>query len=272
MIAALDRACRPYLMTLRNSFLRDIEYRANYVILIFAVFVTVLMEKAIFDQVFIQRESAGTLSRDQALAFVILGTLVRNASALWTLVGEAVDQIRDGSFRTFLLQPIHYPSYFLSQFVGPKFITWFLSLVTLAVGSRYLPALAPLFTWNVGAPFALSILLSFTIVVQIYLVLVYLGFWLDDTSFLTISFNIAVGIFSGSQIPASWLPVGLQRALEATPLLILGDFPIRAGLGLLTSGEFQGYALQAVVWIVALGALNACLWRAGTKRYEAHGG
>ena len=272
MINALDRVTRPYLMILRNSFLKDIEYRANYVIFIFAMVVTVLMEKAVFDQVFSQRESAGNLSRDQALAFILLGTIVRNATAVWVLVGEAVDQIRDGSFRNFLLQPIHYPSYFFAQFVGPKFLTWTLSLVTLWVASLYVPALSALFSWPVGGPFLLSLLLSFTIVGQIYLVLIYLGFWLEDTSFLTISFNIAIGIFSGSQIPASWLPASLVSALQATPFLILGDFPIRAGLGLLSGPDYNHYVILSLAWIAGFTLLNAYLWRAGTKRYESYGG
>jgi len=256
---------------MRNSFIRDMEFRINYFILIFATVITFFMELAVFAQIYEGREQVGDLPKTAALGFIILGSLIRSCTSLWQVIFEFVEQIRDGSFRTYLLQPIHFPSYFFAQVTGPKFLTWTLSILgvlALKMSPRFDALLAPAHLPYFLPALALSLMVNW----QIYLTLVYAGFWTEEATFMLVAFNLGVGIFSGSILPLSWLPETLQRVLHYSPLPLLGDFPIKAGLGLLSGPEFSRYLVQAVVWMGALAFVNAALWRAGTKRFEAFGG
>src|SRR5688572_17475622 len=96
---------------MRNAFVRDMEFRINYVILIFSTVIVFFMELAIFAQIYEGRDQVGDLPKSAALGFIVLGSLVRSCTVLWQVIFEFVEQIRDGSFRTYLIQPIHFPSY-----------------------------------------------------------------------------------------------------------------------------------------------------------------
>jgi ABC-type uncharacterized transport system permease subunit len=120
--------------------------------------------------------------------------------------------------------------------------------------------------------FIIALLVGTFVTWQIYLTMVYLGFWIEEASFLSTAFNISVGVFSGTLIPLDWIPPLFLNPLKLSPYPLMGDFPLRAGLGTLNPGEFANYMLIGTGWIFGLAALNALLWHRGTKRYEAFGG
>ena len=262
----------PYWIVARNAFAADMEYRVNYFILILSSVITVAMEIAIFRQIFSGRDEAGGLHKDQVLSFIVLGILIRSGCQLWTMISEAVDQIRDGSFRKFLLQPLSYPLYFHAQVVGPKVLTWILSALTVLILSRSSGFEALLPRQNLW-PFLVALTISYLLVWQMYLSIVYLGFWIEESHFLTVAFNLGMGVFSGTTIPLKWLPEILQRILRASPLVIVGDFPIRAGLqDAMAQREWQQLALTGTLWFAIFIAGNALLKQRAFKAYEAYGG
>jgi len=201
----------------------------------------------------------------------VLGMFLRYGSTLWSMISECVEEIRNGNFRRFLIQPIHYPSYFFAKAIGPKIPTWTLSLVTI-VALKFFPGFDALLPPGTRLPFLVAAALSYVLIWQIYLLIVYLGFWFEEAHFLSVAFNIGVGILSGSLLPLDWLPDAAVRFLRLTPLPLLGDFPMRTGLGRLDAGEFEIRALQALLWILALIPLLAWTKRRALRSYESFGG
>jgi ABC-2 type transport system permease protein len=262
---------RAYWQVLRNALASDLEYRSNYVILMFSSVITVIMEFALFRQVYAGRAEVGGLPADLVPAFVVLGIVIRSGGSMWGHIFDSIEQIRDGSFRRFLLQPIHYPSYFWAQALGPKLPTWVLCVLTVLMLKAF-PGFEKLLPLKNVIPFLGATFLSYVLLWQIYLLIVYLSFWLEEAQFLSTAINIGMGIFSGSLLPLNWLPEGLVFFLKLTPFPLLGDYPLRTGLGLLAPGEGLQLTLHALVWVVALTGINAFAKAQGLKRYEAFGG
>jgi ABC-2 type transport system permease protein len=262
---------RAFIKVLRNAFITNMEYRTEYVILILATFITLTMEMAVYRQIYAQRDTVEGLSRALALPFVLTGALVGYSSQLWSFVSECIDEIRTGGFRKYLLQPIHYPSYFVARAIGPKATTWLLALATFVI-VRYFPAFAGLLPPGTRWPFLGAWLASVVVVWEIYFLLVLLGFWLEESTFLATAFNIGVGIFSGRILPLSWFSPGLREFLRWTPLPLLGDFPVRTALGMISPQEYGRSLLMAVGWALAILVLNGWLTGKAYRRYESYGG
>ena len=229
------------------------------------------MELAIFNPIFEHRQTAGLLHRSQALSFIVLGMVIRTSGQLWTLISETVDDIRSGTFRKFLLQPISFPLYFQARVIGPKTITWIMGATALIILRRY-EAFSGLLPMAKLLPFLLSLSVGMLLTWQIYLGIVYVGFWMEEVAFLSVAFNIGCGIFSGTLIPLSWLPDALQKVLWFTPLPYLGDIPVRTGLGMLSEAEWANYFFMGILWFFGLLAINSVLKHLGFRRYEAFGG
>ncbi len=262
---------KAFAKVIRNSVVSELEYRTNYLILIISSVITVVMELAVYKQIYRNRDSIGGLPKSHVLSFVFVGIMVRFASQLWTLVSEAIDEIREGTFRKYLLQPMHYSAYFYAKAIGPKITTWLLMLITISVAKHFtgFEALLPPSTWG---PALFATIVSVIVTWQTYLAFVFLGFWVEEATFLSVAFNIGIGLFSGTMLPLSWLPETFTRFLAWTPFPLMGDFPVRAAIGLLQPGEFVLYAQKSLIWIGALIVLNTLLKSGGTRRYEAYGG
>lgn len=262
---------RAFWKVIRNSIIAELEYRTNYIILIFSTVISLVMELAVYKQMYHGREAIGWLPKSHVFSFVLIGILLRYASQLWTLVSEAIDEIREGTFRKYLLQPLNYSIYFYAKAIGPKVTTWALSILTIVI-VKFLPDFGPLLPPQTWLPFAFATVVSVTLCWQIYLAFVCLGFWIEEATFLSIAFNIGISLFSGTLMPLTWLPEAMQSFLAWTPFPLIGDFPIRAALDLLPQDEFTLYAWKSFIWIALLFVTNSSLKWAGTRRYEAYGG
>ena len=258
-------------MVLRNSLMQGLEYRTDYMMLVFSGVLSLVLEWAVLNAVYGARDMVGALPRERMLGFVILGIALRSSQQLWSLSGECIAMIRDGSFRKFLVQPMHFPTYFFSMALGPKLPTWAMSLTLLLVCK--FSGLAPnLFTNATLLPAVIAAGFSIVVLWQIYLMIVLLGFWIEEASFLNITVNIGTGFFAGTMLPLSWLPVGLQHFAQASPFIIIGHFPVSAALGILHPGEFQELLMKALGWTLGLWILNRFLYKKGTAAFEAFGG
>jgi len=263
----------PYFKAIRNSFIADIEYRSSYYLLIFASFVTVFMELAVFDHIFSKQESAGDLHHSQALSFIVLGLLLRNGVTLWSNISDWIEQIRDGSFRKFLLQPLHMPSYFFANAIGPKITTWTLSLVTFAICKIFFSSQFSMMLPLHKIPmFLMLVTFAYFLTWQLYLTVIYVAFWVEEASALSTAFNLGMGIFTGTLIPLSWFPPWFREIISYTPFPLIGSFPLQFAISEIPTQLFYTQFLSLLSWILLVLFINAFLKQSAFKRFEAFGG
>jgi len=258
---------------LKNTIIVDLEYRFNYAMIVLSSLITIVMEWAIFSHVFATRSEVGGLAASSAFAFILYGMLLRTVQSLWGPVFTSIEEIREGGFRRYILQPIFHPSYFLAQSLGNK--------ATPLLGATFICLIfkSPLFSSPDTflalheLPYTLlSFALSTLLLWGAYLLIVYGSFFLDESSFLIVSLNIAASLMSGSQLPLSWYPETVQKVLLWTPLPLWGDWPLRAALGMLTLDEKINYLTLWALWATIFAGLIVILYRRGLQRYESFGG
>ncbi|NCN40646.1 hypothetical protein GW916_05290 [bacterium] len=263
---------RSFKKVIRNTIMVDIEYRFNYYMLILSTILTLIMEWAVFEHVFEGRQNVGGLPASHAFAFVLFGMIIRTVQVLWGKASQMIDEVREGTFRRYLLQPISHPLYFIAQAIGAKTNTFLAAIVICLVYKFAFDSPATFLSIDGLGPTFISFTLSCLLLWMIYLCMVYASFYLEESQFLLLTLNISIGVFSGTVLPLSWLPDWLKIFLSYTPLPLLGDWPLRTALGLMPSAEFFHSLQLATLWTAILAGLMAILYRRGLKRYEAFGG
>ncbi len=257
---------------IRNSVLSDIEYRFDYLVLLLSTVLTLVMEWAVFKHVFEGREVVGGFPKTHAFAFILFGMAIRTTQVLWGNTFEMIDEIRDGTFRRYLLQPIFHPFYFLARSIGSKINSIIAITVICLVYKFALGAPESFLTLSNLIPTLLSFAISCLILWSVYLCIIYISFYLEESHFLIMTVNISIGIFSGTLLPLSWLPPWLKTVLQFTPLPLLGDWPLKTALGLLSYQDFLNQLLLAGGWLVLMNVFISIIYKKGMKRYEAFGG
>lgn len=254
-------------LILRNILFRELEYRAHYYLMLVSFFISFAADYLILKFSHGGRQSF--VSEEGILSFVIFGLVVRSSSMLWgqSLVFES--EIRNGDFRRYLLQPVNFSEIFAATALGEKAITWSMMLVSYLLILFIVGADKVIIPhWSFIPFLALSIMLVWTI----YYTITLLTFWLHETSFMNISFNISVGIFSGTIVPFDWLPTPIQTFVSYTPFKAIGDYPMRAAFSQLGPSEVHQGLSVSLLWLVALWMLNFSLYEKGVRRYESFGG
>jgi ABC-2 type transport system permease protein len=256
---------------LKNTVIVDLEYRFNYFMIVLSSAITILMEWAIFVHVFEGRDQVSGLAASSAFSFILYGIVLRTFQNLWGPIFNSIEEIREGSFRRYIIQPIFHPSYFLAQCLGNKVAPLLLAIVTCVCFKAF--AAPTNFLAAAELPYALlAFALSTLSLWLVYLIIVYTTFFIHESNFMIVSVNIALGMLSGSQLPLSWYPEIVQKLLHFTPLPLWGDWPMRAALGMLSDAEKISYLGTCALWFAALGATVVLLYNRGLKRYESFGG
>ena len=258
--------------TVLNTVTLTAEYRFNYYMLILSTILTLIMEWAVFKHVFEGRTVVGGLPKSHAFSFVLFGMILRTTQLLWGKTAEMIDEVREGTYRRYLLQPISHPIYFVAQAIGGQATTFAAALVICLVYKFGFDAPESFLSLQGLPQTALSFLFSCIILWLIYLCIIYAAFFLEESQFMLWTLNISMGIFSGTILPLSWLPEWLKLVLQYTPMPILGDWPLRTALGLCSPEEFYRYLLLSCAWMIGLFFLMRLLHKKGLQRYEAFGG
>jgi ABC-2 type transport system permease protein len=264
---------RAFSRVFKNTVIVDLEYRFNYFMIVLSSLITLAMEWAIFSHVFATRTEVGGLAAGSAFAFILYGMLLRTVQTQWGPVFTSIEEIREGAFRRYILQPIFHPSYFLAQALGNKITPFLGAALICMVYKTSLFSSPENFLAVAELPYTLlAFALSTLLLWGVCLFIVYASFFLDESSFLVVSLNIAASLLSGSQLPLSWYPQGVQDVILWTPLPLWGDWPLRAALGLLSSQEKLRYLALWGIWALVVGTATAIAYKRGLKRYESFGG
>ncbi len=262
---------RAFVVVTRNSVLSELEYRFNYFMWLLSSLISVAMESAILLLAVKGRGELGGFLETDLWKFVLIGITIRTCTGQWKVVGEGIDEVREGGFRKYLLQPVNYPTYFVARALGDKMTITLLLLFGLAA-FKYFDGPGPFLSMTAAPMFLLSFIGVNILTWQIYLMMIYGAFWIDETHFIQIAFNIGMAVFSGSLLPFTWLPEGTRQWVAFTPFQLLGDWPIRSALGRMSFEEFSFLGGQALLWMTIFSLLIWLMGRAGIRRYEAFGG
>jgi ABC-2 type transport system permease protein len=266
---------RKYFNLFRVALVERMTYRADFllgtVLRFLPVMTTILLWEAVYRGS--GEEKLGDFTRREMVAYLLLIHISRMFSSMPGLAGGISRDIRDGSLKKYLLQPLDMIGYLISYRAAHKAAYIATSALPYAglfwVCSGYFDGFPDA---GILACYAVSLLMGFVIGFFFEACLGMTGFWLlEVTSLLWIVTTLNYFI-SGQMMPLDFLPEFWRDLLKALPFQYLAYFPAVIFLGKVKGlALVQGLLIQ-LAWAVAFVFLTRWLFSRGLRRYSAFGG
>ena len=264
-----------YLAILRVSFSERMTYRIDFLIGIILRFLpmitTILLWQAIYAGS--QKTELAGFKYNEMIAYLLLTNISRMFSSMPGLAGGIAREIREGTIKRYLVQPIDMIGYLVAYRVAHKLtyiITSFIPYFILFFMCRgFFDGFPDALTL---AAFAVSLILSFVVGFFFEACVGMVGFWfLEVTSLLYIVMTLNFFI-SGHMLPLDLLPQPWRGLLMFLPFQYMAYFPAVVFLGKVKGTTLVLHLLGELAWAMIFVVLARVLYRLGLRRYSAFGG
>jgi ABC-2 type transport system permease protein len=268
-----------YLAIFRVSLAERMTYRGDFLlgtILRFLPMVTtILLWKAIYRGANQSTLGGSEITFDyrEMIAYLLLTQISRMFSSMPGLAGGIAREIREGTLKRYLLQPMDMIGYLLTYRVAHKVTYIIMSFMPYAllffICRSYFDGFPDPMTL---AAFAVSLILGFLVGFFFEASVGMVGFWfLEVTSLLYIVMTLNFFI-SGHMLPLDLLPEPWASLLKVLPFQYMAYFPAVVFLGKVKGTSLWLQLLGELLWAVFFMVLARGLYRLGLRRYSAFGG
>jgi viologen exporter family transport system permease protein len=266
---------RKYQRIFRASLVERMAYRGDFLIGTLLRFLpmvtTILLWQAIYAGSG-QSQLNGFRYREM-IAYLLLTHISRMFSSMPGLAAGIARDIREGTLKRYLIQPVDLIGYLLSYRMAHKVA--YIATSALPYGLLFFVCRGffdglpdPLTMAAYAASLVLSFLIGFFFEASVGMV----GFWfLEVTSLLYVVMTLNFFI-SGQMLPLDLLPRPWAGLLKALPFQYMAYFPAVVFLGKVRGGALALYLLAELAWALAFMVLARLLYRLGLRRYSAYGG
>jgi ABC-2 type transport system permease protein len=266
---------RKYGKIFRASLVERMTYRGDFLIGTLFRFLpmvtTILLWRAIFRGS--GQSSLAGFSYDETIAYLLLVNISRMFSSMPALASGIARDIREGTLKKYLIQPIDLIAYLMSYRMAHKAAY----IVTSALPYGILFFLCRGFFHSFpDAPtlmaYLASLILAFAVGFFFEVCVGMVGFWfLEITSVLYIVMTMNFFV-SGQMLPIDFLPTPWSTLLKALPFQYMAYFPAVVFLGKVKGAALVGGLVGEAAWAVFFLVLSRTLYRLGLRRYGAYGG
>jgi ABC-2 type transport system permease protein len=261
---------RIYLVCLKFSLLKQIQYQAELLIWMIARVLQPVIYLAIWATV--ARANGGAVRGYTAgdfAAYFIAAMLVNYATyAAW--MWEYEYRVRNGTLSALLLRPLHPIHADIAETIADKLVNALAILPTALLLWLVFAPTVHIAPWR-ALIFLPALLLAFALRFTVEWTLSMAAFWTTRVSALNQAYFVALLFLSGQMTPLALLPGPIQFAAQALPFRWVIAFPIELLLGRVPPGAIlPGFAVQGA-WLLVMLALLLFVWRRGTRRYSAVG-
>jgi ABC-2 type transport system permease protein len=272
---SLIATLKKYTKILRVSLSERMAYRGDFllgtVLRFLPLVTTILLWRAIYEGS--GKTSLAGFSYREMIAYLLLTHISRMFSSMPGLAGGIARDVREGTLKRYLIQPIDMVGYLLSYRVAHKVAYITMSLIPYALlfflCRSYFDGLPDPLTM---LAYAVSLILAFLVGFYCEASVGMVGFWfLEVTSLLYIVMTLNYFI-SGHMLPLDLLPQPWSSILKALPFQYMAYFPAVVFLGKIKGWELVMHLFLELIWALFFMALARGLYRQGLKRYSAYGG
>lgn len=250
-------------------------YRADFFLATFMRFLPIVTQIFLWRAVFSamdETDIAGYRYND-FIAYYLLTMVSRAFSSMPNLSAGIAEQVRDGSIKKFMIQPIDLVGFlFLTRMAhkGVYYVTAALPFaVVFYVCRDYFPGWPPAGQFaGFLAALGIAFLLGFFLEMCIGLVAFW---WLEVTSMLFL-YMLLNFFLSGHMFPLDMLPDGIESVIRALPLHYMAYFPTAVFLGKIEGAELTEGLCVGLAWVTFFIVLARVLLARGYARYSGFGG
>jgi len=265
---------------LRISIEERLIYRGDFVLGTLMRFLPIVTQVFLWKAVFsaLQSTAAGPrqiagYSYEDFIAYYLLTMVSRAFSSMPGLASGIARDIRDGTLKKYLIQPIDMLGFLFLYRVAHKLVYYTVALGPFAFVFYLCRAYFP--GWPDAATmlaFLASLLMSFLLGFFLEATLGMIGFWFLEISSLLFIYMLFNFFFSGHMFPIDMLPGIWGDLVRLVPLQYLAYFPAAVFLGKVTGPALAwGLAVQ-FAWVVFFVVAARVTFHRGTRRYSGFGG
>jgi ABC-2 type transport system permease protein len=269
---------RKYTRIGRIALIERMTYRADFFLSTFLRFLpmltTILLWQAIYTGA--GKEKDGELAGyrfKEMVAYLLLVHISRMFSSMPGLAFGIAREVRDGTIKKYLLQPIDMIGYLVSYRMAHKVAY----IATSALPYGVLFFLCRDFFTGLPDPLTLlayvaSLLLAFVVGFFFEAALGMISFWFLEVTSLLYVMNTINFFVSGQMLPLDLLGPFWSGVLKALPFQYLAYFPATVFLGKVQGADLAYGLLTELAWALVFIVLARVLFRLGLRRYSAYGG
>ncbi|GAC1465804.1 MAG: ABC-2 family transporter protein [Isosphaeraceae bacterium] len=266
---------RKYVKIFRASLVERMTYRGDFLfgtlMRFLPLITTILLWQAIYDGSG-KMQLAGFRYREM-IAYLLLTNISRMFSSMPNLAGGIARDIREGTLKRYMIQPVDMIGYLVAYRVAHKVAYIAMSFLPYAIlffiCRRYFDGIPDALTL---LAYAFSLVLAFLVGFFFEASVGMVGFWfLEVTSLLYIVMTLNFFI-SGHMLPLDLLPAPWAGILKMLPFQYMAYFPAVVFLGKIRGWELVFHLLLELLWALGFMLLARALYRRGLKHYGAYGG
>ncbi len=264
---------KKYYAVVKVTWIQTLEYRANALVGIFAIFSGLLIEYLLWKRIFLTRnvEIINGFTFEQLIVYLFFALMVGQLKSSWVNSFEMIESIRLGELNKYLIRPISFFYYNLSLFIGYN------SLYFICYGSMSIifPFLFPGLSFQTLHSifgFIVFLILSIFISYGIYFIMICTAFWFGEARALILAYNLANVVLSGQLIPLKMFPDKIKNIIEMTPIPYLVDIPVSCALGYIEPSLFMSKLKIGIIWAIIISIIGHLIYLLGIRRYEGFGG
>lgn len=266
---------RKWLCILQTSLSERLMYRGDFAfgtLMRFLPLVTqIFLWGAIFSGESERRINGYTYS--EMVAYFLLTMVSRAFSSMPGLSNAISTEIRDGTLKKYLIQPVDLLGYYFFSRLAHKLVYY---LVALGPYVLVFYLFRKFFTTPIDLsilfPFILSLILAFLLGFLMESLVGLVGFWLLETSSISFIFMMLTYFLSGHMLPLDWFPEPLSTWVQLLPFRYLAHFPCAMLLGKYTTVQIWNEIGMGLVWVIFFWWMNRFAYQRGLQRYGAYGG
>jgi len=262
---------------LKTSVEERFVYRGDFALATLVRFLPIVTQIFLWGAIY----AAGSANEYQTLngyrygdmvAYYLLAMVGRAFSSMPGLSSGIARDIRDGSIKKYLTQPVDMLSYLFWYRVAHKLVYYVIAAAPFGLVfylcRDYFPGWPDAWT---TAGFAASLIMAFFIGFLIESLLGLVAFWFLEVSSLLFIYMMLNYFLSGHMIPLDWLG-GVGDAVQYLPFKYLAYTPAAIMLGRYPHDALARELAIEALWVLGLWGANRVTYERGVRRYGAFGG
>ncbi|MSR59145.1 MAG: ABC transporter permease [Planctomycetaceae bacterium] len=270
---------------LRTCISERLTYRADFAFATLVRFLPIVTQVFLWSAVYAGNETQrlnGYTYRNM-VAYALLVMVGRAFSSMPGLAAGIARDVRDGTIKKYLTQPVDMLAYLFWARVAHKLVYYVVAtgpfVLVFYLCRGYFEQTPDLITI---AAFAYALALAFLIGFLMECLIGFISFWFLEVSSLIFIFMMINYFLSGHMVPLDWLPGLFQRwpavqeiarqTMTCLPFQYLAYVPASILLGKLQGHDLAWQLAVGTGWVVLLLAANRLVFNRGVRRYSAFGG
>lgn len=249
----------------------NLEYRLNYFVdALVQPILTTGIEILLWIGVFAGAQAAtiGGFGIDSYLSYALWAAFFTRISTSWMYEFRMIEEISSGTLNSLIVRPMGFYEYYLSQLMGYKIVTTFISLIIPIIAAKMFNLPTDL------TRLPLAVLLCFYYLILVHTISFLIScaaFHFTKISSFTVAKNLALWILMGELFPLDLLPSPFKEWLIALPFSAGAFLPVGYIIGRVdTALMIQGFI--SVTWgLIVLNLLGYFLWKKGLDTYAGTG-